>query len=138
MPGSLPACGSRSEMLSLNSISQDVWVTHIRARYQLQLWANGSRVPSTQIIKGESSPVLSHHLCKNEFLLHTILSLPGGSVVKDQPANAGDSASIPGSGSRPWRKNWQSTPEFLPGESMDRRVWWATGYEVAKDWNMTH
>ena len=41
-------------------------------------------------------------------------------VVKNLPANAGDardSGSIPGLGRSPWRRKWQPTPVFLPGES---------------------
>ena len=29
-------------------------------------------------------------------------------------------------GKIPWRRQWQSTPVFLPGKSMDRGSWWAT------------
>ena len=35
----------------------------------------------------------------------------------------------------PWRRKWQPTPVFLPGElssSADRRAWWATVYGVTK------
>ena len=42
---------------------------------------------------------------------------PGGSVIKNLPANAGDTGdvgSIPGSGRFPWRRKWQPTPVFLP------------------------
>jgi len=42
---------------------------------------------------------------------------PGGSVVKNLPANARDAGLIPGSGRSPWRRKWQPTPVFLPGES---------------------
>ena len=31
----------------------------------------------------------------------------------------------------PWRRKWQPSPVFWPGESMDRGAWWAT---VAKGW----
>ena len=41
---------------------------------------------------------------------------PGGSVVKNFPANAGDRNSIPGS-RIPWKKKWHPTPVFLPAES---------------------
>ena len=41
---------------------------------------------------------------------------PGGSVVKNPPLLAENASSIPGSG-RSWRKSWQPTPLFLPGES---------------------
>ena len=40
-------------------------------------------------------------------------------VVKNSPANAEDlkdAGSIPGWGRSPWRRAWQSTPVFLPGE----------------------
>ena len=41
-------------------------------------------------------------------------------VVKNPPDNAGDirdAGSIPGLGRFPWRRTWQPTPVFLPGES---------------------
>ena len=41
-------------------------------------------------------------------------------VVKNPPASAGnvrDMGSIPGLGRFPWRRAWQPTPVFLPGES---------------------
>ena len=32
----------------------------------------------------------------------------------------------------PWRRAWQPTPVFLPGESLDRGAWWAAVKGVAK------
>ena len=31
-----------------------------------------------------------------------------------------------------WRRKWQPTPVFLPGESQGRGAWWATVYGVAQ------
>ena len=31
-----------------------------------------------------------------------------------------------------WRRKWQPTPLFLPGESRDRQAWWAAIYGVTK------
>ena len=45
---------------------------------------------------------------------------PGGSVVKNPAANAGDVGSIPGSG-RSLEEAWQPTPVFLPGEPRGQR-----------------
>ena len=48
-------------------------------------------------------------------------------VVKNSPANAGDTGDmglIPGSGRFPWRRAWQLTPVFLPGESHGQRITW--------------
>ena len=45
-------------------------------------------------------------------------------MVKNLPANAGDTRDkglIPGSGKIPWRRNWEPTPAFLPGESQGQR-----------------
>ena len=35
-------------------------------------------------------------------------------------------------GKIPWRGEWQPTPVFLPGKSMNRGAWWATVHGVAK------
>ncbi|CAI9162481.1 unnamed protein product [Rangifer tarandus platyrhynchus] len=44
-----------------------------------------------------------------------------GSVVKNLPANAGDTGSIPVLERFPGEKKWQPTPVFLPGESHGQR-----------------
>ena len=31
-----------------------------------------------------------------------------------------------------WRRKWQATPVFLPGESQGRGAWWAAVYRVAQ------
>ena len=31
-----------------------------------------------------------------------------------------------------WRRTWQPTPVFLPGESQDRGAWWAAVYGVSQ------
>ena len=36
-----------------------------------------------------------------------------------------------------WDREWQPTPVFLPGTSMDRGAWWATVHGVAKELDMT-
>ena len=33
-----------------------------------------------------------------------------------------------------WRRKWQATPVFLPGESWDGGAWWAAIYGVAQSW----
>ena len=33
-----------------------------------------------------------------------------------------------------WRKKWQPTPVFLPGESRGQGAWWAAVYGVAQSW----
>ena len=46
---------------------------------------------------------------------------PGGSNSKKPTRNAGDQGSVPESGRLPSRREWLSTPVFLPGESQGQR-----------------
>ena len=48
--------------------------------------------------------------------MDTPLSFPGGSVVKNLPANARYRSLISGLGRSPWRKKWQPTPEKPHGQ----------------------
>ena len=52
-----------------------------------------------------------------------IYGLPGGSVVKNLPPNAGDRKRgfSPCVRKIPWRRKCQLTPVFLPGESYEQR-----------------
>ena len=65
---------------------------------------------------------------------HTYMDFPGGSVVKNPPANARDLSSIPRSGRSPgsspspleipilpWRREWLPTPVFLHGEFHEQK-----------------
>ena len=52
------------------------------------------------------------------------LGFPGGAVVKNLPANAGDagdSGFYPWAGKIPWRRKCQSTPAFMPGKFHGQR-----------------
>ena len=49
------------------------------------------------------------------------MGFPGGSAVKNLPANARDMGSIPGLGKFPWSRKWQPTPVSLPGKSHGQR-----------------
>ena len=62
---------------------------------------------------------------------------PGGSVVKNPPANAGDIrnvGSIPGLGRFPGGGNGNPLQYSCLGNPMDRGAWWATVHETAKSW----
>ena len=63
---------------------------------------------------------------------------PGGSVVKNPPADAGDSGdtgSIPGSGKSPGQGNDNPLQYSCLGNPMDRGAWWATVHRVSKESN---
>ena len=58
------------------------------------------------------------------------IGFPGGSVVKNLPANAGDVSSIPGSGRSPGEENGNLFQYSCLGNSMDRGAWWATVHRI--------
>ena len=61
--------------------------------------------------------------------------LPGGAVVKNLPANAGDtgdSGLIPGSGRSPGGGHGNPLQCSCLGNPMDRRAWWATIHKVTE------
>ena len=66
------------------------------------------------------------------------MGFPGGSVVKNPPANTGDARDQgsfnPWVGKISWRRAWQPPAVFLPRES-HRGAWWATVHGVAERQN---
>ena len=64
----------------------------------------------------EAASLISH--------LHLTPGFPGGTVIKNLPANAGDardSGLIPWIRKIPWSRDLQPTPVFMPGESPGQR-----------------
>ena len=64
------------------------------------------------------------------------MGFPDGSVVKNPPANAGDSGhtgSIPRLGRSPGEGNGNLFQYSCLGNPMDRGSWWATVHGVAKE-----
>ena len=65
------------------------------------------------------------------------MGFPGGSVVKNPPANtrdARDEGSIPESGRSPGVGNGNPLQYSRLENSMNRGPWWATAHGVAKRW----
>ena len=60
------------------------------------------------------------------------MGFPGGSVVKNPPAIAGDQGSIPGSGRSPGEGSGYLFQYSCLGNPMDREAWWATIHGIAK------
>ena len=75
------------------------------------------------------------------WLKRLILSLPGGSVGKEFICSAGDAGDMGMILGRddPWKKAWQPTPVFLPGESHGQkdpgRLQSTRLQRVGHDWN---
>ena len=79
-----------------------------------------ARVPSPAMPRGGAHADGIHYVRWLEIRTGNVSwGFPGGSVVKNPPANAGDID--PWVGKIPWRREWQPTPVFLPGESHGQR-----------------
>ena len=58
-------------------------------------------------------------------------------MVKNPPANAGDTGSVPGSGRSPGEGNGNLLQYPCLGNPMNRRAWWAIVHGVAKESDTT-
>ena len=65
------------------------------------------------------------------------MGFPDSSVVKNPPANAGNSGSIPGSGSSPEEGNDNLLQYTCLENLMDRGAWQATVPEITKELDTT-
>ena len=63
-----------------------------------------------------------------------VTGFPGGSVVKNLLASAGELGSIPGSGWSPGGGNDNPLQYSCLGNPMDKGAWWATVHGVAESW----
>ena len=77
-------------------------------------------------IKFKISIFVNSYLCLRCF--------PGGTVVKNLPAIAGDMGSIPGSGRSPGEAHGHLLQYSCLGNPMDRGSCWATIHRVTKSW----
>ena len=64
--------------------------------------------------------------------IYVYVAFPGGSVVKNPPANAEDTGSIPGSERSPGEENGSPLLYSSLENPMDRGAWWATVHGVKK------
>ena len=60
------------------------------------------------------------------------MGFPGGAVVKNPPANAGDTGSIPGSGRSPGEGNGNRLQYSCLRNPIDGGGWWAAVHGVSK------
>ena len=79
------------------------------------------------------------YLAPKGFLLFSLASellvgFPGGSVVKNPPANAGDVGATLGSGRYPAEGNGNPFQYSCLGNPMDRGAWRATVHGISKTW----
>ena len=70
-------------------------------------------------------------------VLIPVLGFPGGSVVKNLPASAGDSILISGSERSPGGENGNPLQYSCLGDTMDRGAWGPTVHGDMKEFDMT-
>ena len=62
------------------------------------------------------------------------MGFPGGAVVKNSPAGAGDEGSVPGCGISTREGNGNPLQYSCLGNPINRGAWQATVHGVAKSW----
>ena len=62
---------------------------------------------------------------------------PGGTVIKNLPAQAGDVGSIPGLERSPGKENGNPLQYSCLENPMDRGAWWAAVHGIAKELDTT-
>ena len=80
-------------------------------------------MPNLEPIQLTNSAKLKHHCGTNTFhgtVLSNVLGFCGGSVVKNLPANAGDTSWIPGLGKSPRERNGNPLQYSCLGNPKDR------------------
>ena len=89
----------------------------------------------------QRSPLAIFGTYSSTYFSMNILTLKGGTVVKNLPANEedeGDGGSIPGSGRSPGVSNGNPLQYSCLENPTDRRAWWATVHGVAQSWKRQH
>ena len=87
----------------------------------------------SSLIRQTHTQVHSFHLLQLDYSTG-INSFPGGSVVKNLPANAGDAGSIPGSGRSSGGGDGNPLQYSCLENPMDRGAWQAMVQGVTKSW----
>ena len=105
--------------------------TRRRLKHNKARWGQGSCCyvfsDLFYFLNERSSNIIIDSECERE-------GLPGGSVVKNLPASAGDTGSIPGSGRSPGEGNSNPLQYSCLGNPLDRGAWWATIHRITKSW----
>ena len=86
-----------------------IWI-HRMGKIQEKMWGNALNFIFQIILQ----------LNPDSWMCIVWIGFPGGSVVKNPPARQETQV-----GKIPWRRKWQPSPVFLPGNPMDRGAWWA-------------
>ena len=74
---------------------------------------------------------------KKLFYVTLYMGFPGGLMVKNLPAYAGDAGSSLGSGRSPGEGNCNPLEYSCLGNPMDRGTWWATVHGVTEESDLT-
>ena len=80
---------------------------------------------------------MSKGILKIKCSIYVYVGFPGGSVVKNLPAKAGNVGSIPRSGRSPGEGNDNPLQYSCLGNSMDRGDWQSIVHAVAKESDTT-
>ena len=92
----------------------------------------GQQRESIRIQRG--SPMLFFCCILRMYLYFHLAGFPDGSDVKESSQDAGDTGSIPGSGTSPGEGNGYPLQHFCLENPVDRVAWRVTDHGVTKNW----
>jgi len=131
--------GRKGTEREMHTEGQCVWSAEYKSVLRDDKDAERGEAKSTVLLLLFSCSVMSDSL-RPHGLQHARLrdkGFPGGSAVKNLPANAGDEYPIPASGRSPGKGNGNPLQYSCLENSMDRGAWWATVHAVANKSDMT-
>ena len=118
----------------------DPWVRKIPWRWKWQPTpvflpgkSHGQRIPTGYSSWGCTELDMTEQLSRYKCVLY-LKGFPGGSVVRNLPANTGDSGLIPGWGRSCGKGNGNPLQYSCLGIPMDRGTWQVTVLESQKRW----
>ena len=130
----IPIVGCVISPENINSFGTSKCLVPYKVHYPLPQWSHSLRASGAapylvgSCLKGRNIQNLLLYAVVQfllSFNLHLLLGFPGGSVVKNLPANAEDADSIPGSGISPGEKNGYPLQYSCLENPMERGSWGA-------------
>ena len=94
--------------------------------------SNSKYSSSSSVSELSANSVFTGLLLQTYLRIKETWGFPGGSVIKNLPASAGDKGLIPGSGRFPGEGSSNSVQYSCLGSPIDRGPWWATVHGVTR------
>ena len=119
---------------TVGQIKLSQWIFRSNDKFWLWTWSSSKDTDWCNLLlnRGTKKWKRFPSCCQTKPPIGLLMAFPGGLVVKNLPANAGDTGSIPGLGRSPWEGNGNLLQYSCLENPMDWGGWRATVHWVAK------